>query len=127
MKSVFLISPVARITPEIEKKLRNYVSGLEKVGYDVHWPLRDTEQNDATGGYVVCRINFKAIIDADEIHIWYDETSGGSKFDMGGVFMLCEMMGMRKKIVIANAHEVVDTAPKSFFKIFKRLALKTGT
>jgi len=129
-KSVFFISPVRGIMrgedPELKARLQEYVTSLENQGYKVHWPLRDTPQIDPTGGFVICRTNCKAIIDADEIHIWYDESSNGSKFDMGGVFMLCEMESMRKKIVIANENEIVDTAPKSFFKVFKRLAAKSA-
>ena len=123
VKSVFFISPVKGImdgqNPGLEGRLRAYVTDLESRGYKVHWPLRDTEQTDITGGMVICRTNFQAIIDAKEIHIWYDEASAGSKFDMGGVFMLCEILGSKKKIVIANESEIVDTASKSFHKVFK--------
>lgn len=120
--------------PELEAKLRKYVTDLEKQEYKVHWPLRDTAQVDPTGGFVVCRTNFKAIVDADEIHIWYDESSNGSKFDMGGVFMLLEILGFKKKIVIANEDEIIDVSEidptaiphKSFYRVFKRLATKTA-
>ncbi len=129
-KTVFFISPVAAVmdnqNPELEMKLFRYVLSLEKRGYVVYWPLRDTNQVDITGGLTICRRNFKSIIDADEIHIWYDETSGGSKFDMGGVFMLCEILGVKKRIVIANEKEVQDDCPKSFFKIFQALAQKAA-
>ncbi len=129
-KSIFLISPVRGVingeNPELEAKLRKYVADLEKRGYRVHWPLRDTHQEDPTGGYRICRTNFRTIIDADEIHIWYDENSQGSKFDMGGVFMLCEMLGMKKKIVIANEGEVIDDKDFCFYRVFKHLIAKTA-
>lgn len=121
---VFLISPVARATKEVNEKISAYIGGLERRGCKVHWPFRDTNQDDPTGGYEICKTNFKAILGADEIHIWYDESSGGSKFDMGGVFMLVKMLGVKKKIVIANDKEVVDNSKKSLYKIFKRLADK---
>lgn len=125
-KSVFFISPVKGVmdgqNPELEAKLREYVTGLESQGYKVHWPLRDTKQTDITGGVIICRVNFRAIIDATEIHVWHDETSQDSAFDMGGVFMLCEMLGKKKRIVIANEKEIVDKAPKSFHQVFKYLA-----
>lgn len=35
--------------------------------------------------------------------------------------MLTEMLGYRKKVVIANADEVVDNSKKSLFKVFKRI------
>lgn len=137
---IFLISPVAGASPEdveaIKRKDPNaikseelrkiyfYVDDLEEDGEDVHWPIRDTHQDDPTGGYRVCHQNFIGILDADEIHIWYDEKSGGSKFDMGGTFMLTEMLGERKKIVIANADEIIDNSKKSLFKVFKQVVFK---
>lgn len=119
MKKIFLICPVANATPEIRKRLEDYVAGLEKDGCKVHLPHRDTNQEDATGGYEICRTNFQAIIEASEIHIWYDETSGGSKFDMGGIFMLVVMLGHSKKIVVVNEDEVPESGKKSFFKVFR--------
>src|SRR3989338_8234883 len=115
-KTVFFISPVAAVmdnqNPELEMKLFRYVLSLEKRGYVVYWPLRDTNQVDITGGLTICRRNFKSIIDADEIHIWYDETSGGSKFDMGGVFMLVEILGYKKRVIIDNDLNVNETKPQ---------------
>lgn len=122
---IFLISPVAKTEPETQKRIAAYVASLESAGHQVHWPFRDTEQVDPTGGYEICKTNFEGIMQADEIHIWYEETSGGSKFDMGGVFMLIEMLGWKKKIVIVNDGEVVDNNAKSFYKIFKHLVEKT--
>jgi hypothetical protein len=123
--NIFLISPVAKADPETQKRIKAYVARLEKAGHKVHWPARDTKQDDSTGGLAICRTNFAAIYYADEIHIWYDETSGGSKFDMGGVFMLTEIIGEKKKIVIANEGEVADDSKKSFYKVMSRLAGKT--
>lgn len=122
---IFLISPVAKAELRTQKRIRAYVKGIEKAGHHIHWPFRDTKQDDPTGGFEICRKNFSEILDADEIHIWYDETSGGSKFDMGAVFMLVEMLKEKKKIVIVNDGEIVDNTEKSFYKIMKRLAEKS--
>ena len=122
---IFLISPVRGIDEATRRKIEEYVRELEEQGREVHWPFRDTKQDDPTGGYEICRTNFRAIVNANEIHIWYDETSQGSKFDMGGVFMLVEMLDWRKKIVIANDGEIKDGPGKSFCKVFRRLAEKT--
>ena len=123
MKKVFLICPVREASPEVRNRMEAYVANLESDGYKVHLPHRDTNQEDETGGYVICKTNFQAILEADEIHIWYDETSAGSKFDMGGVFMLVAMLGHKKKIVLVNKDEVVDEKKKSFFKVFTHLEL----
>lgn len=122
---IFLISPVRNSETTDPRKRAAYVASLERSGHQVHWPIRDTEQDDPTGGYEICRANFTAILEADEIHVWYDESSHGSKFDMGGVFMLTEMLGRKRKIVIANDCEVKDTSAKSFFKVLKRLEQNT--
>ena len=124
--NIFLISPVRGISGELNARVGEYVAGLERGGDQVHWPIRDTKQEDPTGGYEICKTNFQAILDADEIHIWYDETSGGSKFDMGGVFMLVEMLHTKKKIVVVNEAEVVDNSQKNFFKVFCHLAKETS-
>lgn len=123
---VFFISPVNNISSETLEKTKAYVAFLEdRQGFFVHWPYRDTEQNDPTGGYAICKTNFRAMMEwAGSIHIWYDETSGGSKFDMGGIFMLIEMLGWNKRIVIANEDEIpeeIKNKKKSFYKVFKRL------
>ena len=119
--SIFLISPVQRITSEERKRLAGYVQTLEASGARVHWPIRNTEQDDPTGGYRICRENCHAIISADEVHIWYNETSGGSKFDMGVLFVLIEMLGWSKRVVIANDAELVESEGKSFLKVMRRL------
>ena len=118
---IFLISPVQRAVPEMQERIAGYVESIERAGHQIHWPIRNTKQDDPTGGYDVCKVNFRGIMEADEIHIWYEETSGGSKFDMGGVFMLVEMLGWKKKVVIVNDGEVVDNNKKSFYKVFKHL------
>lgn len=125
-KKVFFISPVRNVSGEIYERNSDYVAKLERDDILVHWPIRDTKQDDPSGGYEICKTNFRAILEADEIHVWYDETSSGSKFDMGGVFMLTQMIGFRKTIVIPNQAdaEKKDSAPKSFLKVMKHLTSK---
>ena len=122
---VFIISPVRNVSSETLKKIKAYVALLKSQGFLVHWPYRDTKQDDPTGGYAICKTNFDRIMRwAGSIHIWYDETSGGSEFDMGGTFMIVEMLGWNKRIVIANEDEIPDEVKerkKSFYKVFKRL------
>ena len=121
---IFLICPVRDPDKDTTIAVYEYVADLEAKGHQIYWPTRDTKQNDPSGGYQVCRMNFTAILEADEIHIWYDEKSNGSKFDMGGVFMLIEMLGYNKKIVIVNREEAeaLDiNNRKSFLKVMKHL------
>lgn len=119
MKKVFFISPVARATGELRAELEAYVKNLEENNHEVHLPHRDTQQKDSTGGYNVCKTNARAIMNCDEIHIWYEETSGGSKFDIGVTFTLVVMMGYNKKIVIVNDDKVTCENEKSFLKVLR--------
>jgi len=127
---IFLICPV-RIDTFDEKvvaeqaAIETYVKKLEDEGYTVHWPKRDTEQNDPSGGYEICRTNFDAMLNSDQIHIWYNEKSGGSKFDMGGLFMLVEMLNYDEiEVIIANRDEAtkLDKHDTSFLKVIKHIA-----
>ena len=123
MKKIFLICPVRKDDPVIQEKIERYVKKLEEDGYKVYWPKRDTEQDDPTGGYMICWANFQTMSDAEEVHIWYDESSNGSKFDMGGLFMLKKILSWRFRIIIANLKEAeaLDIKEKSFLKVMKHL------
>ena len=120
---IFLICPVRKDDPIEQANIQAYVEKKESEGHKVHWPKRDTVQDDPTGGYHICRTNFYAMIGADEIHIWYYEKSQGSMFDMGGAFMYIRMLGLKKRIVIPNLKEAeaLDTKEKSFLKVMKHL------
>jgi hypothetical protein len=124
-KRIFLICPVRygdHITTkehkETQEKVRRYVEKLEKSGNKVHWPKRDTDQNDPVG-LRICTDTASAIIWADEIHIWWDPRSEGSKLDFGMSFM-CYILGS-KKIVLANPEDVKPTERKSFNNVLLAL------
>ncbi len=124
MKRVFVICPVRSVTKEVRDKIAAYVASLEAQGYIVHWPQRDTDQNDPVGDQI-CNQNFKGIVVADEIHVWYDESSTGSYFDFGGVFMMVEVLSQEKKVVLINDDEAVATPHKSFINVLRYLVDKT--
>jgi nucleoside 2-deoxyribosyltransferase len=83
MKS-FLICPVRGVPAETHAAV---VTQLESEGFVVHWPPRDTDQNDPTG-LRICRDNAKAIAAADVIHVVWDGQSQGCLFDLGVAFAL---------------------------------------
>jgi len=97
MKKIFIICSVRGASSEYQQKLEDYVAKLESEGHHVHLPHRDTNQ-EATG-YEITSQNFKAIFNADEVHIFYSSSSQGTHFDMGVSFAL------RKKIVIVENEE----------------------
>jgi len=80
----FLICPVRGVDPESTKR---FVEQLEKEGFDVHWPPRDTDQDDDTG-LRICKDNLSAIKNAGTVHLVWDGKSQGCLFDLGMAFAL---------------------------------------
>lgn len=78
----FLICPVRGVDPATSAAT---VAKLEAEGYAVHWPPRDTDQNDPTG-LRICQDNAAAIKAADVIHVIWDGKSQGCLFDLGVAF-----------------------------------------
>lgn len=93
--NIFIICTVRDASKEYKQKLENYVQTLEEQGHTVHLPHRDTNQKAAS--IAICAQNRQAIIDADEVHIFYSPTSQGTHFDMGMCFAL------KKNIVIVES------------------------
>lgn len=125
-RSIFLICPVRNLSEDVKARIASYVRDLEAAGCSVHWPPRDTAQDDPVG-MRICRDNGFAIMRADEVHVWYDPTSQGSVFDLGMAFMLAEVIGAPKKVVIANPGDVdPDEGRKSFPNVLRALAARNG-
>lgn len=93
-RRIFLICTVRNISDDIKTAQEAYVRTLEAEGATVHYPPRDT--NQTASGIDICRQNFHAILNANEVHVFYNETSQGIHFDMGMAFAL------GKKIVVAS-------------------------
>ncbi len=113
-KRVFLICPVRDVTEEEKKFIDNYVAGLEADGYKVHNPHRDTNQNDPIG-YKICGENRKAIIEADEVHIYFKPKSKGTLFDLGMAFM------SQKPVKLINREQIKPSPEKSFENVLLEL------
>ncbi|OGF74132.1 hypothetical protein A2W54_01615 [Candidatus Giovannonibacteria bacterium RIFCSPHIGHO2_02_43_13] len=110
IKKAFLVCSVRNATPEQKAAAEFYVKNLEAKGYKVHWPPRDTNQDDLIG-LRICSDNRAAIKNADEIHIMWDQNSQGSLFDIGIAFAL------EKKVILANPNAVQPTQNKSFANV----------
>ena len=106
-KKIFMICPVREADEEEKAFLQDYISNLEQEGHKVHYPPRDTNQDDPIG-YYICRENRQAILDADEVHIYFTPKSKGTLFDIGMAFM------MEKPIVLVNIDKIEKTPHKSF-------------
>ena len=83
---IFIICTVRKASFEYVKKLEQYAESLENQGHNVHLPHRDTDQDET--GINICRQNYQAIKNADEVHIFYNPESTGTHFDMGVTFAL---------------------------------------
>lgn len=101
----FLICPVRGVDPAVSA---DHVAKLEAAGVKVHWPPRDTDQND-TEGLRICRDNADAIAAADAVYVLWDGKSQGCLFDLGVAFAL-------KKRVIP-----LDLPPPSEGKSFQNM------
>lgn len=109
-KNIFVICTVRGASEEYKTKLEDYVSELEDLGHKVHLPHRDTNQN--ARGIDICGENMRAIMGADEVHIFYNSTSQGTHFDMGVSFAL------GKPIVI------VENEPLTEGKSYQRMLVE---
>lgn len=106
----FLICPVRG---HEATELQSIVDGLESEGWEVHYPPRDTNQNDPVG-YNICEQNYLAIKRADVVHIVWDGQSQGSLFDLGMAFALA------KRIIPISLPE--NTEGKSFQNMIRQWA-----
>ena len=109
-----MVCSVRNATWEQKATAEYYVKTLEARGYKVHWPPRDTDQNDPVG-LRICSDNRAAIKNADEVHIMWDPNSQGSLFDIGMAFAL------EKKVILANPDAVQPTQNKSFNNVLLTL------
>ena len=87
-KKSFLICPVRDANNKQLVFIDRIVKHLENSGWEVHWPYRDTEQVDPTGGLHICQDNMDAIGEADTVHVIWTGSSRGSMFDFGMAFSM---------------------------------------
>lgn len=119
---IFLICKVRGATEEQIAEQRTYVESLERKGHTVHWPHRDTEQNDPKRGTGICWTTFGGIFGAEEVHVLFDPTSEGFVADMMMTFALNELwkresLGRAKgigwrRVVIVNPEAVEEKIKK---------------
>jgi len=105
MRRAFLICPVRGVDPEAT---RTHVERLENDGWQVHWPPRDTDQDDDTG-WDICGENAVAILRADRVFVVWNGESQGCLFDLGMAF------------IIGKPITVLDAPPPSDGKSFQNM------
>ena len=115
---IYLICPVRKCGKQEKKLLYEYVHLREAAGNKVFYADRDVNQNDPTGLGIITAER-KAILEADEIHVWWKadkkgkSKSEGSVFDFGMAWMAILLLP-EKKIEIANPEMVKPPQHKSY-------------
>jgi len=113
-KRIFLIGPVRNVSKEEKKFIDDYVLKKEREGYKVHYPPRDTNQDDPVG-LNICLQNKEAIITSHEVHIYWNPKSEDSLFDFGMTFMA------GRPIYLFNRDSITATSYKSFTNMLLKL------
>jgi len=85
--NVYIICSVREADPAYTEKVRKYVHSLRADGHDVHFPPDDVDQDDPTGARI-CAEHGEAMMEADEVHVFWDVNSKGSHFDLGMAYIL---------------------------------------
>jgi hypothetical protein len=109
------------MTQEENEFLRGYVADLETEGHFVYWPPRDTDQTDILGGISICEKNRLAILNAEQINIFFKKKSQGTFFDLGIAF------AYGKPIKIINKEDIEITGGKSFENVLLALDIRRFT
>lgn len=116
--NIYIICAVRNATPERIAQLRAYAEVKMNEGHTVHFPPDDAPQDDETG-VNICLVHREAMIDCDEVHVFWDVTSSGSHFDLGMAFMAQALLA-GKRIVPVEC-EQPDPPGKSYWKVMKCL------
>lgn len=109
---IFIICPVRMASEQEKRRLEKYVIELTSEGNSVYYPAVHTNQEDTeTGGYRICSDNRNAIMEADEIHVFWNPESKGTLFDLGMAFAL------KKPLILANPEDIIPEEGKSFLNM----------
>lgn len=116
---IFLICPVRNASDVAKQEIGEWIDAKEKEGKIVHYPARDTCQDDSTGGFNICMTNLTAMKNAHEVAIYYEPNSAGTKFDLGALFMLKEVMGSGVKFTLVNKLDYPKGIDKDFTYVIR--------
>lgn len=114
----YVICPVAYMTDQQYKEMKTVVDTLRKSGNKVHFPPDDVEQEDPTGGVRICEEHRYAMENCDKVLLFYAESSGGSKFDLGMAY------AYNKDVICFEGFETKEG--KSYWAVFKALEERRG-
>ncbi len=106
-RAVCIICPVKDISQAESSYLDEFVSGLKREGYSVHYPPDDTQQDDKVG-LAICTQNKTGMKKSREVRLYWTPRSEGTRFDLGMAFMA------EKPFAIINGNAVAKTPDASF-------------
>lgn len=112
---IFIICPVRNASAEQKDKITSYMDNQIANGHSVYYPAIHTDQSG--DGVNICKQNKSAIVEADEVHVFYDPNSAGTLFDLGMAYAL------NKPLVLINTVEL--TEHKSFNNVIRQWANET--
>lgn len=92
--NIYLICPVRNAAPEATELAADYVTALETQGHEVFFPMRNVDQHRWPVEKII-ETEIEAIKTCDEVHIFWENSSRGSHFDLGAALAL----GKRIKLV----------------------------
>ena len=95
--------------------MRKIVDILRNTGNIVHFPPDDVDQNCETG-ITICEAHLKAMKECNAVILFYAESSGGSKFDLGMAYAL------EKPVICYEGFETKEG--KSYWAVFKEYERK---
>lgn len=118
----YIICPVRGVTIAERVELDDYVAALEATGVQAHYPPRDVDQTDDGIGMNICSAHRDAMLLADEIHVYWNQASTGSHFDLGMAFALAGQRPIKFKLI----NKVEATPKKSYNNVLLELVRRTN-
>jgi hypothetical protein len=111
----FVICPVRHAAEEQKAWIEGFVAMKREKGYIVHYPEKNTVQEDALGGYNICLQNALAMATSESIDIYYDQSSTGSVFDLGVAYALHKPLKLlNKEAIVFNDSDLIDSIIKTW-------------
>lgn len=112
-RKVYLVCPVRNANASQIMAMDRYVQKLEVEGCEVHYPPRDVDQSNDDGGVRICQQHRDAMLDCNEVHVFWDNNSKGSHFDVGMAYMLA----MFQDVIFVMATPTARVEAKDFTNV----------
>ena len=109
--NIYIICPVRGLKPSQEIDIREYIMELEENAHSVHSWLN---VNQTTKAYNIAMAHLEAMKKCDEVHIFWESSSGGSHVDLGMA------MAFYKPIKLIKLFSK-ETKKKSYLDVIKRI------